>query len=437
MSEGDMNNHNLAIEANENDDFDFEGILDDEIIEYKTMDEVLKYANETTFEDIDLDDYEIVDGKLLDYYGYKEKICIPSSVRQIGHRAFARNTNLKAILLRDHVNVIESDAFSECINLEIVAMSDKVNYIGDSAFANCASLRLINLSNDLDIIKESCFEGCTALKSIELPKHLTIIENAAFAYSGLLNVRIPATVRYIGMFAFEHCDDLMKVILPEGLKIIDEQSFSACHNLVSITIPNSVTKIKEYAFESSGITEIVLPENLISIRPTAFKNCTDLTRVRSFRDYIFFKKQNSRIFQNCFSLKDDEEAQNIMYEAYKNLDLAKAALYENDYQEARRLFKLSADAGYGPAYAGLAYLEFLNNQGSLAKSKGVEYLKLGAAINNPACIYNLACCYLNGEGGLDVDLNEALRLSLKATEYGFNGAEELSDSIKYAIRHDK
>ena len=314
MSEGDMNNHNLAIEANENDDFDFEGILDDEIIEYKTMDEVLKYANETTFEDIDLDDYEIVDGKLLDYYGYKEKICIPSSVRQIGHRAFARNTNLKAILLRDHVNVIESDAFSECINLEIVAMSDKVNYIGDSAFANCASLRLINLSNDLDIIKESCFEGCTALKSIELPKHLTIIENAAFAYSGLLNVRIPATVRYIGMFAFEHCDDLMKVILPEGLKIIDEQSFSACHNLVSIT---TITRGQKQAPIYTNIFPILAHSK------SSVKAITTLPKL-----WIVVSKLNRRIkfvLRSCFTnivINIQNDAKNVAkYKPTTNINI--------------------------------------------------------------------------------------------------------------------
>lgn len=416
------------------EDFCLNNAIESKLIKFKDIDQVLDFLKTAELEASKIEEFDLVDGRISSYDGHDDLVVIPKGIIGIGHRAFSRDNNLKAVLIPETVVSIESDAFADCINLEIVVMSQNVEYIGDSAFSNCDHLRIINLSDKLDIIKESTFEGCASLSSIKLPTELTIIEEAAFAYSGLIEVHIPDQVRYIGMFAFEGCAKLKTVYLPDGLTVIEEQVFSECGNLTNVSIPDSVVTIKEYAFEATGLPLIILPDSLISLRPCAFKNCTYLTKVVSFRDFIFFKKQNSRIFENCFSLSDDEMLQNKMYQAYLDLSLAHHYIHTKDYKAAYKHLELSAAAAYGPAFATLAYLEFLGANGEVNKAKGIEYLKAGAALENPHCIYNLACCYINGEGGLDEDLNEALRLAKLADKYGFAGAEELIDSIHQALR---
>lgn len=399
---------------------------------YKTIDELMEYINGIEIKDSDLDNFDIEDGKLLHYLGDEEIVYVPKSVTVIGHRAFSRNNHIRAVYLGDNVTAIESDAFNECINLEVFIMSDNVEYIGESAFELCARLKYIYLSKNLEIIKESLFEGCVNLKDISMPPRLTIIEEAAFSYTGLIHVRIPEFVSYIGMFAFEGCEKLTRVYLPDGLKVIEEQVFSACPKLVYVDIPNSVTKIKAYAFEGSGLPVVKLPDDLIFLESSAFKNCCNLTKVKTFRDYIFFKKQNQRIFENCFSLFDDEEIQDKMYHAYKCLDMGNQALFVKKYDTAYKLFLEAAKANYGPAYAALAYFELLGSNGEINQTKALEYFKKGAEVNNPACLYNLACFYVSGEGGVEVNYELALKLARKAAEYGYGNAEELVVSIKCA-----
>jgi len=46
-----------------------------------------------------------------------------------------------------------------------------------------------------------------------------------------------------------------------------------------VTVPDGITEIGEWAFDSSAITKLILPETLKAIRSYAFFNCTDLREI--------------------------------------------------------------------------------------------------------------------------------------------------------------
>ena len=92
------------------------------------------------------------------------------------------------------------------------------------------------------------YEGCENLTSIEIPNSITSIGEIAFAYTGLVSVVIPSSVKYISSSTFYSCNKLESVVISNGVNIIGSMAFEGCKSLTSITIPSSVTVLCEQSF---------------------------------------------------------------------------------------------------------------------------------------------------------------------------------------------
>jgi len=126
--------------------------------------------------------------------------------------------------------------------------------------------------------------------------------NGVFAHTGILSVKIPDTVTYIGDAAFYNNENLTSVELGNSVKTIGALAFSSC-DLKEIRMPESVTELGESAFYgnsnmttailSDAITElqhytffgcrlldnIVLPASLTAIHDNAMEACSSLTHI--------------------------------------------------------------------------------------------------------------------------------------------------------------
>ena len=82
-------------------------------------------------------------------------------------------------------------------------------------------------------------------------------------------------------FAFSDCSGLTSVIIPDSVTSIRSWAFSYCSGLTgSLIIPDSVTIIGDYAFDScSGLTSVTIPDSVTSIGNSAFEVCSGLTSV--------------------------------------------------------------------------------------------------------------------------------------------------------------
>lgn len=87
---------------------------------------------------------------------------------------------------------------------------------------------------------------------------VTAIADGAFnRCTKLTTVRIPSSVRHIGISAFWRCSALTSVTIPEGVTTIGECAFELCTSLKTVTLPASVTAIGNEAFNQCSALEVV------------------------------------------------------------------------------------------------------------------------------------------------------------------------------------
>ena len=171
-------------------------------------------------------------------------ITIPDNITVIGERTFGYCYKLSEFVFPSSLVSIGESAFVNCYALSTVTIPDSVTTIGDSVFSGCTSLISVNLSNSITSIGYGTFWGATKLTNITIPENVTSIGGRAFYYcSSLTNIVIPDKVDSIGYDAFSNCSELTSIIIPDSVISIGSNAFQNCTNLVSITIPGSVTSI--------------------------------------------------------------------------------------------------------------------------------------------------------------------------------------------------
>lgn len=106
------------------------------------------------------------------------------------------------------------------------------------------------------------------------------------AYHGNASIlRIPEfieglPVREIGDMAFYESTTISEVIIPSGVLTIGIGAFSRATLLAGITIPNSVISIGDAAFYgATALSTIILPDGVTEISNYMFKGATSLTNI--------------------------------------------------------------------------------------------------------------------------------------------------------------
>ena len=139
--------------------------------------------------------------------------------------------------------------------------------ICDGAFEWCSDIAVIRIPNSVKSIGVKVFSFCKNLTSIHIPNKVISIGNGAFKdCNNLTSIHIPDSVTSIRNSTFLNCKNLTSIHIPNKLTIIGNSAFKNCKNLTSIHIPNSVTNIENYAFYNcERITSIRIPNSVTSI----------------------------------------------------------------------------------------------------------------------------------------------------------------------------
>ena len=258
---------------------------------------------------------------------------INKAVVRISERAFINCTGMTSVVIPESVTLINASAFYNCTNLVSVTIGNNVTSIGDEAFRNCIGLNSIVIPNSVTSIWPKAFMGCSGMTSISIGNSVTTISQEAFRdCSGLNSLVIPNSVTSIGQEAFLNCSGLNSVIIGSGVTTIGQNAFSFCSSLSSIVvdesntyydsrdncnaiiqtnynlllrgcnttiIPNSVSVILNNAFKGSGLTSIVIPDNVNSIGNAAFYQCSALTSIYISNNVALI---NDSVFSFCSNL---------------------------------------------------------------------------------------------------------------------------------------
>ncbi len=259
------------------------------------------------------------------------KHIIKQGTKVIADRAFTDCYMLTGIIIPDSVENIGICAFTGCEKLSEISIGDKVKRIGSGAFTHtafgkdtknwedgvlCLNNYLVDVSDGtlsgnygkisgnyiirdgIVLICEGAFSNCEKLTSVEIPASVEYIGSWAFQvpssftsavfsninvssdnknYSSLdgvlfnkdkslliqyptCNLRtsysIPKGVKNIGQDSFCDCNNLKHIVIPEGVSTIYSWTFSSCAALETIGVPKSLKTVEEYAFYYTPLTDV-------------------------------------------------------------------------------------------------------------------------------------------------------------------------------------
>lgn len=208
-----------------------------------------------------------------------EEISLPSTLRNIGKRAFVGLRYIKNINIPEGVETIGDSAFSNCVNLENISLpstlkdlgsnlfqSDKlvtyvykgIEYLGNSSNQHLLAYKVnaknaapeeVELHPDTKIVGGSLFESEKSLTKVTLNEGLEIICASAFRSCPFESIVIPSSVKRIDQYAFSGCTNMATcTISGNSLETIENEAFSGAIKLASINIPSSVKEVGSYAF---------------------------------------------------------------------------------------------------------------------------------------------------------------------------------------------
>jgi hypothetical protein len=79
---------------------------------------------------------------------------------------------------------------------------------------------------------------------------------------------------------FIMCTAISEIKIPNSVITIGNSAFMGCSSLTNVVIPDSVTTIGDAAFHTcTNLTSITIPNSVTIIGPNAFSNCSSLTSI--------------------------------------------------------------------------------------------------------------------------------------------------------------
>ena len=196
------------------------------------------------------------------------RITISGNCSEIPSGAFCRNDALSEIIIHEGVKTICERAFSGCERISTLKLPASITSIGEEAFSQCKLLQdiVVDSNNkyycDIDGVlfskdrkKLIYYPINRAGEYYEVPEGVTEINSRAFEDSHLCTIKLPNTLRKIGMYAFRACRQLKDITIPESVTTIDGYLFLGCQKITKIVIPENVKHYDETTGEM--IKEIV------------------------------------------------------------------------------------------------------------------------------------------------------------------------------------
>ena len=254
------------------------------------------------------------------------RILLPVTVEEVGPYAFATCSKLTRITLNSATPPILG-TFAFPTNLRSIVVEDTIvnlftvdNTVSgwvqaykNKVFSNALTFEngfIFNdhtltlegyegIGGDLDIpqgivtIGDNAFNDCDTITSITLPISVTTIGNYAFYDCNLLaSVAIPSSVTSIGNYAFALCPNLETIDFQvesllntigdyafAGRVFDDELLIGERNKLATISLPENLNTIGEGAFMGSGLTSIVVPDNVSLLKDRVFSETNSLTSI--------------------------------------------------------------------------------------------------------------------------------------------------------------
>ena len=237
-------------------------------------------------------------------------------VREVDAGAFKNNKHIKKVYFSNNYRFkkIRKDAFKNCENLEDIRLPNNSHEIEDGAFDGCDSLRVSEYKNGIylgfnsnkygvligfvdysvsefvlhdDVYNISVIEELENLKFNEY-KNCYYVGTKNNPYFALWKVKdsdealcnIHEDTRIIAPYAFES-SKITSVTVPDKVHTVGEYAFSYCEELKSVIISKGIEFLCDGAFFRSGVRTVEFEKNceLDKIGEEAFYECEKLIEI--------------------------------------------------------------------------------------------------------------------------------------------------------------
>ena len=136
----------------------------------------------------------------------------------------------------------------------ILNRTRKVTSIGEKAFYDCKKLTSVTIPGSVTSIDEDAFLDCNGLKKV-IVKDIAVWCNISFS-SSWSNPLSFAEHLYV-----DEDTEITDLVIPDGVMSINKYAFYNCRNLTSVTIPSSVASIGGDAFKGcESLTRVIVKD---------------------------------------------------------------------------------------------------------------------------------------------------------------------------------
>ena len=166
------------------------------------------------------------------------------------------------------VLILPDQLFYGCTALTSVNVSPNLKEIGKWAFRESGLSGTFNIPASVDLIGEYAFAGAKSLSHVRFDTNTQLrqLRTCTFAYSGLVDIIIPRSVRTIGDQAFESALKLTQLTF---------QQFSLCTHIGEAAFAGT-TRLARVVVGDSNIDRLTFPNTIKYIGPRAFENTVSL-----------------------------------------------------------------------------------------------------------------------------------------------------------------
>lgn len=155
---------------------------------------------------------------------------------------------------------------------------------------NYTYFRKMYLPSSITDIGDYTFAN-SSLTSIEFASSSVSLGRGAFQDSNNLT-DVVGKINTLGIETFLGCKKLVRVTLDDSLTIIPKKAFYQTTNLTNVVLPESLITIGEDAFVGSGLTMLSVPKNVTSIDPSAFIGAKDLVWIEVHEDNAVYNSED-------------------------------------------------------------------------------------------------------------------------------------------------
>lgn len=286
----------------------------------------------------------------VDWYSKRNtitKVTFDGDIQSIGAYAFSGCESLSDCVLPDSVSSIGQYAFFDCKGITFFRVPDKVTTINTYTFANCTSLYWVDCGLGVQSIEPFAFAGCPTARYIAINGSATEVKGNAFQGDKNATLLIVGKQQMTDFTDYTGINDAAtgsvdtKVFRICYLKDIEQgrllRRYAANNTTAAIGSTGSYANTSDlyaYSFDSNNdgkadylhvagasamettwadktqvpwneiretLTKVCVEDDVTSVGPYAFEDCTALTFARIGKGAATF---STHAFYNCSSLKE-------------------------------------------------------------------------------------------------------------------------------------